>query len=47
MSPPRRFLSADVTACFDTVRSSRHDTWPASSIDACFRVATELDALWT
>jgi DNA helicase-2/ATP-dependent DNA helicase PcrA len=47
MSQPSRFLSADVTACFDTVSSARHDTLAGVSIDAGFRVEMELDALWT
>ena len=47
MSQPSRFLSADVTACFDTVHASRHDTLAGESIDAGIRVETELDALWT
>jgi DNA helicase-2/ATP-dependent DNA helicase PcrA len=47
MSQPSRFLSADVTACFDAVHSSRHDTLAGESIDAGFRVEAELDALWT
>lgn len=46
MSQPSRFLSAAVTACFDTVSTSRHDTRAGGSIDAGIRVETELDALW-
>ncbi len=47
MSQPSRFLSADVTACFDTVHTSRHDTRAGASIDVGIRVETALDALWT
>jgi DNA helicase-2/ATP-dependent DNA helicase PcrA len=47
MSQPSRFLSSDVTACFDSVHAARHDTLAGVSIDAGIRVETELDALWT
>jgi DNA helicase-2/ATP-dependent DNA helicase PcrA len=47
MSQPSRFLSAGVTACFDTVHASRHDTLAGASIDVGIRVETALDALWT
>ena len=47
MSQPSRFLSHDVTACFDTVSASRHDSLAGVAIDAGIRVEMELDALWT
>jgi len=47
LSQPSRFLSAEVTACFDPVNTSRHDTGVGAAIDAGIRVEMELDALWT
>jgi DNA helicase-2/ATP-dependent DNA helicase PcrA len=47
MSQPSRFLSREVTAGFDAVSASRHDTLAGASIDAGVRVEMELDALWT
>ena len=47
MGQPSRFLSDEVTACFDTVTSARHDSLPGVAIDAGIRVEMELDALWT
>jgi len=44
---PSRFLSAGVSACFDTVSLSHHHAHEPPPIDAGFRVELELDALWT
>jgi DNA helicase-2/ATP-dependent DNA helicase PcrA len=47
LGQPSRFLSNDVTGCFDAVHVSRHDTRPDMAIDAGIRVEMELDALWS
>ena len=47
MSQPSRFLSDEVTACFEPVSVARHDSLAGVSIDAGIRVEMELDALWT
>jgi DNA helicase-2/ATP-dependent DNA helicase PcrA len=47
LGQPSRFLSHDVTACFDGVSTARHDTLAGAAIDAGIRVEMELDALWT
>jgi DNA helicase-2/ATP-dependent DNA helicase PcrA len=45
---PSRFLSAPVTACFEQVAVVAADVEPVVQlVDAGFRVAVELDALWS
>ncbi len=46
MSQPSRFLSDSVTACFDAVSTSRYEARPEITIDAGFRVETDLESLW-
>jgi DNA helicase-2/ATP-dependent DNA helicase PcrA len=47
MSQPSRFLSAEVTNCFETVSVARHDALAGVAIDAGIRVEMELHALWS